>query len=158
MAKSKKGPQGPRMIDVSSKPPTLREAVARGEVKLKKETLQMIRDGLLPKGDVLATARVAGIMAAKETPRIVPLCHPLSLSEVAIDLRLKKDRVEIETRVVAFERTGVEMEAMAAVSAAALTIYDMCKGVDRTGMISRIRLVRKSGGRSGLFKRRGEKV
>lgn len=145
------------MIDVSSKSQAFRKAVARGEVRLKGETIRMIRDGLLPKGDVLATARVAGILAAKETPRLIPLCHPLSLSNVTVELSLKKDRVEIEATVAALERTGVEMEALTAVSISALTVYDMCKGVDRSGMISRLRLVFKSGGRSGTFRRRGER-
>jgi len=147
-----------RMVDVSAKDVTRREAVARGEVAMRSETLARISAGALPKGDVLAVARLAGIMAAKRTADLIPLCHPLPLSHV--DVELTPDgagaRVRIEARVAVEARTGVEMEALTAVAVAGLTLYDMCKAVDREMTIGAIRLVRKSGGRSGTFVRRGE--
>jgi cyclic pyranopterin monophosphate synthase len=147
-----------RMVDVSAKAVTRREAVARGEVAMRAETLALIAAGALPKGDVLGVARLAGIMAAKRTADLVPLCHPLPLSHV--DVRLAPDRarsrIVIESRVTVDARTGVEMEALTAVAVAALTLYDMCKAVDREMTIDAIRLVRKSGGRSGTFVRRDE--
>ena len=147
-----------RMVDVSAKTVTRREAVARGEVVMRAETLALIAAGALPKGDVLGVARLAGIMAAKRTADLVPLCHPLPLSHV--DVRLTPDRarsrIVIESRVTVDARTGVEMEALTAVAVAGLTLYDMCKAVDREMTIGAIRLVRKSGGRSGAFVRRDE--
>jgi cyclic pyranopterin monophosphate synthase len=147
-----------RMVDVSAKAVTRREAVARGEVAMRAETLALIAAGALPKGDVLGVARLAGIMAAKRTADLVPLCHPLPLSHV--DVRLTPDRarscIVIESRVTVDARTGVEMEALTAVAVAGLTLYDMCKAVDREMTIGAIRLVRKSGGRSGTFVRRDE--
>ena len=147
------------MVDVSAKAETVREAVARGEVVMQPETLALITAGALPKGDVLAVARLAGIMAAKRTADLVPLCHPLPLSHV--DVQLEPDqgtaRVTIESRVRVLARTGVEMEALTAVAVAALTLYDMCKAVDREMTIGSIRLVRKQGGRSGTFVRAGER-
>jgi cyclic pyranopterin monophosphate synthase len=147
-----------RMVDVSAKAVTRREAVARGEVEMRAETLALIAAGALPKGDVLGVARLAGIMAAKRTADLVPLCHPLPLSHV--DVRLTPDRarsrIVIESRVTVDARTGVEMEALTAVAVAGLTLYDMCKAVDREMTIGAIRLVRKSGGRSGTFVRRDE--
>jgi len=147
-----------RMVDVSAKTVTRREAVARGEVVMRAETLALIAAGALPKGDVLGVARLAGIMAAKRTADLVPLCHPLPLSHV--DVRLTADRTRsrilIESRVTVDARTGVEMEALTAVAVAGLTLYDMCKAVDREMTIGAIRLVRKSGGRSGAFVRRDE--
>ena len=147
-----------RMVDVSAKAVTRREAVARGEVTMRPETLARIAAGTLPKGDVLAVARLAGIMAAKRTADLVPLCHPLPLSHVDVDLTpdTAAGRVRIEGRVAVEARTGVEMEALTAVAVAGLTLYDMCKAVDREMTIGAIRLVRKSGGRSGTFVRRGE--
>ena len=144
-----------RMVDVSGKQPTLREAAARGSVRMKKETLALITDGKIAKGDVLATARIAGIMAAKKTPEIIPLCHPLAIASVAIDFELdrKESRIVILSRVSVTGQTGVEMEALTAVAAAALTVYDMCKAVDREMVISDILLVEKKGGRSGHFRR-----
>ena len=143
------------MVDVSAKAVTRREAVARGEVAMRAETLALIAAGALPKGDVLGVARLAGIMAAKRTADLVPLCHPLPLSHV--DVRLSPDkaraRVRIESRVAVDARTGVEMEVLTAVAVAALTLYDMCKAVDREMTIGSIRLVRKTGGRSGTFVR-----
>ena len=142
------------MVDVSGKVETAREATARGRVVLRPETLALIVEGRVPKGDVLAVARVAGIMAAKRTPDLIPLCHPLELSGVEVELRpdAAASAIEIEATVRTTGRTGVEMEALTAVSAAALTVYDMCKAVERTIRIEAIRLVAKSGGRSGDFR------
>jgi cyclic pyranopterin phosphate synthase len=139
------------MVDVGQKDETRREAVARGAVLMRPETLRMIIAGGLPKGDVLAVARVAGIMAAKRAPDLIPLCHPLLLTHVAVELQPDPagGGVLIEATVRTTGKTGVEMEALTAVSAAALTIYDMCKAVDRGMRISDIRLAQKRGGRSG---------
>ncbi len=138
-----------RMVDVSGKAVTLREAVARGRVTMKKETTEMVRQGKLPKGDVLSAAKVAGIMAAKEAHRLIPLCHPLPIEDVSLDLKVEDTAVEITATVKGTARTGFEMEALTAVAVAALTIYDMCKGVDATLRLQDIRLVKKSGGKSG---------
>jgi len=147
-----------RMVDVGGKEDTRREAVARGEVAMRPETLDLILGGKVPKGEVFGVARVAGIMAAKKTSALIPLCHPLMLT--GVDVRFRPDRarsrVEIEARVRTTGQTGVEMEALTAVSVAALTIYDMCKAVDREITIGAIRLVHKSGGKSGTFDREGE--
>lgn len=144
-----------RMVEVAEKPETLREAVAQGALRVKPETLRLISAGELPKGDVLAVARIAGIMAAKETPRLIPLCHPVRVSGVEIDFILneEKSRVEIKARVKAVDRTGVEMEAMTAVAGSALALYDMVKAVEREASIEEICLVYKSGGKSGVFER-----
>ena len=140
-----------RMVDVGAKDETHREAVARGAVSMRPETLRLIVAGGLPKGDVLAVARVAGIMAAKRAPDLIPLCHPLLLTHVAVELLPDEaaSAVRIEVMVRTTGKTGVEMEALTAVSAAALTIYDMCKAVDRGMRIGDIRLAHKRGGRSG---------
>ena len=142
-----------RMVDVTAKDVTMREATARGRVVLRPETLALIVEGRVPKGDVLAVARVAGIMAAKRTPDLIPLCHPLPLS--GVELELTPDHatssIEISATVRTTGRTGVEMEALTAVSVAALTVYDMCKAAERTIRIEAIRLVAKSGGKSGDF-------
>jgi len=140
-----------RMVDVGAKPDTAREAVAAGEVLVSPSTLELIRVGAVAKGDVLAVARVAGIMAAKRTPDLIPLCHPLALTAAEVDLQLDEERnaVLIEARVRCTGATGVEMEALTAVSVAALTVYDMCKAVERGIRIGNIRLLRKRGGRSG---------
>ncbi|MGQ9550023.1 MAG: cyclic pyranopterin monophosphate synthase MoaC [Roseiflexus sp.] len=142
-----------RMIDVGAKDETLREAVARGEVRMRPETLRRLAAGDMPKGDVLATARIAGIMAAKRTPDLLPLCHPLLLTHVAVDALIDAttSTVQIEATVRTIGKTGVEMEALTAVSVTALAVYDMCKAIDREMQIGAIRLVRKSGGRSGDF-------
>ncbi len=142
-----------QMVDVGEKNVTRREAVARGIVLMRPETLQLIMAGGLPKGDVLAVARIAGIMAAKRAPDLIPLCHPLLLTHVAVELQPAADgaAVLIEATVRTIGKTGVEMEALTAVSAAALTIYDMCKAVDRSMRISDIRLAQKRGGRSGVL-------
>ena len=140
-----------RMVDVSLKALTEREAVAKGLVVMKTETLSMIKDGKMPKGDVLATAQVAGIMAAKQTSLIIPMCHPLMLDEVRVEFSLSQQSVEITATVKCTGKTGVEMEALTAVTASALTIYDMCKMVERGITIENIRLVKKSGGKSGTI-------
>jgi cyclic pyranopterin phosphate synthase len=147
------------MVDVSAKQVTVREAVARGEVAMRPGTLAAIAAGELPKGDVLAVARLAGIMAAKRTADLVPLCHPLPLSHVDVELTPDPGgaRVRIEGRVRVEARTGVEMEALTAVAVAGLTLYDMCKAIDRDMSIGAIRLVAKRGGRSGDYRRAGER-
>ena len=142
------------MIDVGEKKVTKREAVARGEILLSLETIELIRQGRIPKGDVLECARIAAVLAVKRTPELIPMCHPLRITHSKIDFDLGKSEIEIEAKVVAVDRTGVEMEALTAVTVAALTIYDMCKGVDKTMQISYIRLIKKSGGRSGDFLRK----
>ena len=141
------------MVDISSKDATNRVAVARGSVVMEPETLAMIVEGRARKGDVLAVARLAGIMGAKRTPDLVPLCHPIALSAVSIDfdLDMAGSRVNIEAKVTTTGRTGVEMEALTAVSVTALTIYDMVKSVDRNMRISDTKLVFKDGGKSGRF-------
>jgi cyclic pyranopterin phosphate synthase len=142
------------MIDVGRKRTTLRKAKARGFIRLLPGTVARIREGRIPKGDVLTVARLAGIMAAKRASDIVPLCHPLLLNAVEMDVTVVRGGVEIVASVAAHERTGVEMEALAAVSAAALTVYDMCKSIDRAAVITDIYLLKKSGGKSGRFIRR----
>ena len=141
------------MVDVSAKAETVRVAVARGTVRMLPATLALIRERGLKKGDVLSVAQLAGIMAAKRTPDLMPLCHPLALSSVGVDLSLDPEAcaVHIEAICKLTGRTGVEMEALTAVSVAALTVYDMCKAVDKGMRITDIRLVRKSGGKSGLY-------
>ncbi|TMA33441.1 MAG: cyclic pyranopterin monophosphate synthase MoaC [Deltaproteobacteria bacterium] len=148
-----------RMVDVSDKPVTVREAVARGEVTMQPATLARVAAGTLPKGDVLAVARLAGIMAAKRTAELIPLCHPLPLShvDVALAVDTARARITIEGRARVEGRTGVEMEALTAVAVAGLALYDMCKAVDRGMTLGQVRLVRKSGGRSGTFIRPGER-
>jgi cyclic pyranopterin monophosphate synthase len=140
-----------RMVDVSAKAETVREATAKGRVVMQAATRALIGDGKAAKGDVLAVARVAGIMAAKRTAELIPLCHPLALSSVVVDLILEDEAVEITSTVRTTGRTGVEMEALTAVSVAALTVYDMVKAVDRSMRIEEVRVVRKSGGKSGDF-------
>lgn len=143
------------MVDVGAKAETSREAIATGRVRMRAETLALLRAGDLPKGDVLGTARVAGIMAAKRTSELVPLCHPLLLTKVAVTFRFDEDdpAVEITATVRCQGQTGVEMEALTAVSVAALTIYDMAKAVERGMVISDIRLLEKRGGKSGEWRR-----
>jgi cyclic pyranopterin monophosphate synthase len=143
------------MVEVGEKTPTRRIAVARGEVRMQETTLARILDRKVEKGDVFAIARIAGIMAAKKTPELIPLCHPLLLTSVALEFfpHPGEGRVEIEARVKLTGTTGVEMEALTAVSVAALTIYDMCKAVDKGMVIGAIRLEEKQGGKSGLYRR-----
>jgi cyclic pyranopterin phosphate synthase len=143
-----------RMVDVGQKPVTARMARASGRVQMQPDTLAQIRQGQMAKGDVLAVARLAGIMAAKQTGTLIPLCHPLGLDAVNVDFHFPDDKsVQVEAVVRVTARTGVEMEALTAVSVAALTIYDMCKAVDRGMTIQQIQLEEKSGGRSGHFER-----
>ncbi len=142
-----------RMVDVSEKAETERIATAKGRIVMQPATLALIREGGVKKGDVLSVARLAGIMGAKKTPDLIPLCHPLALSSVKVDLALDEahNAVEITATCKLVGRTGVEMEALTAVSVAALTVYDMCKAVDRAMTITDIRLTHKSGGKSGTF-------
>ena len=142
-----------RMVDVGDKAVTSREALARGEITMSKTALTLIRRGQVKKGDPLQTARLAGIMAAKQTASLIPLCHPLALSHVGVELIPIRHGYRIEARVRTEGRTGVEMEALTAVSVAALTIYDMVKAVDKDMVIGDICLVEKSGGRSGHYRR-----
>jgi cyclic pyranopterin phosphate synthase len=144
------------MVDVSEKEITSRIATARGTIHMRPETLTLILEDKIEKGDVFAVARVAGIMAAKKTSELIPMCHPLSITSVEIDLTTKQNpaRVDIEATVRVSGKTGVEMEALTAASVAALTIYDMCKAVDREMTIGEIRLFKKSGGKSGTFIRK----
>lgn len=133
-----------RMVDVSAKPPLVRVASASGHIALQRATLSLLRAGQMPKGDVLAVARVAGIQAAKETSRLIPLCHPLPLSAVEVTFTFRRNGIVITAMVKTTAPTGVEMEALTAVSVAALTLYDMCKAVDKTMLIGDIRLVQKT--------------
>ena len=143
-----------RMVDTSAKPETLREARASGLVRMAPATAALIRDKALAKGDVLEVARLAGIMAAKRTGELIPLCHPLPITSATLDFAFTgDDTLRIEATVRVFGRTGVEMEALTAVSVAALTVYDMCKAVDRVMTVERVRLEEKSGGRSGTCRR-----
>ncbi len=142
-----------KMVDITAKPDTERVAQAKGLVAMKPSTLQLIGEGGIAKGDVLAVARVAGIMAAKNTPQLVPMCHPLLLTDITIDFQLDREKstIQITATAKATGKTGVEMEALTAVVGSALTIYDMCKAVDRGIRIQDVRLVRKSGGKSGTI-------
>ncbi len=140
-----------QMVDVSGKAATLREATAQGELQLSSEVARLIRDRKAPKGDVFAVARIAGIQAAKETSRWIPLCHPLAIQNVEMEMTLDANTVRITATVKAIDRTGAEMEALCAVSAACLTVYDMCKAVDKGMIIGPIRLCKKTGGKSGTW-------
>jgi cyclic pyranopterin monophosphate synthase len=149
-----------KMVDVSNKNETVREAVVRGSISMKPATFKTILSGKVSKGDVFAVARVAGIMAAKRTGDIIPMCHPLNLSHVEVNFSPveKESRIDIEARVRIKAQTGVEMEGFVAVSTAALTIYDMCKAIDRGMVISNIHLVKKSGGKSGTYQVRSSEL
>jgi cyclic pyranopterin phosphate synthase len=142
-----------RMVDVTAKDSTHRRAVARCRVNMQPETSSAIASGAISKGDVLAVARVAGIQAAKQTAYLLPLCHPLLVGSVYVNFRIEDSYVEIETQVDTVDRTGVEMEAMTACSVAALTIYDMCKSIDRSMTVDSLALWEKTGGRSGMWRR-----
>ncbi len=142
-----------RMVDVSDKPATAREALAAGRVIISSRVVELLRGEGVPKGDALAVARLAGIMGAKRTPDLVPLCHPLAIAAVTVDLRVTEESVEIEAKVRTTDRTGVEMEALTAVVVAALALVDMVKAVDKHAVISDVRMLRKSGGRSGTWTR-----
>jgi len=145
-----------RMVDVTEKRPTLRVAVAQGIVSMNPDTFEKIMNQTVQKGNVLETARIAGIMAAKKTSELIPMCHPLKITHIAVDFfpDTAKNKIRIEAAVRIIDQTGVEMEAMTAVSVAGLTIYDMCKSYDREMMISDICLIEKSGGKSGVFRRK----
>ena len=142
----------PRMVDITEKPDTQREAVARGMVRMKPSTFDRLKKGAMPKGNVLAVAQLAGIMAAKQTPNLIPLCHPILIGDIKVEFSMDEGNsaVEITATVKSTGKTGVEMEALTATAVTALTIYDMCKAVDRGMRIENIRLVRKSGGKSGV--------
>ncbi|MGH6934553.1 MAG: cyclic pyranopterin monophosphate synthase MoaC [Dongiaceae bacterium] len=144
------------MVDVGAKPVSERKAVAKGSVLMQPETIALIGAGDVKKGDVLSIARLAGIMGAKRTPDLIPLCHPLNLSSVAVELSIdrKRNAIDIAATCKVTGQTGVEMEAMTAVAVAALTVYDMCKSVDRGMTITEVRLVHKSGGKSGAYESR----
>lgn len=141
------------MVEVAEKPETLRQAEARGEVKVSAEVMRLITENRLPKGDVLTAARLAGIQAAKKTSELIPLCHPLRITSVEVEVNPRPGRnlVEVKSSVRAVDRTGVEMEALTAVAVACLTVYDMCKAFDKRMIIGEIHLVSKSGGKSGNF-------
>ncbi len=141
-----------RMVDVGGKPVSERRATARGLLRVSTATLDLVRDGRTPKGDVLAAARIAGIMGAKRTSELIPLCHPLALTHASVELTLEDDGIAIEATVATAERTGVEMEALTAVAVAGLTLYDMLKSAERGARLTDVRLVGKSGGRSGDFR------
>jgi len=145
---------GVKIIDISKKPVTLREALAQAHIRLKPQTLKLIRDKKIPKGDILTLAQCAGILAAKKVDELIPLCHPLPLENVDISFKLEKDGIIILARCKTRAKTGVEMEAMVACSLAALTIYDMCKSIDRGAVIEEIKLMEKRGGKSGHYKRK----
>ncbi|MCR3760464.1 cyclic pyranopterin monophosphate synthase MoaC [Clostridium felsineum] len=140
-----------RMVNVSEKKDTVRTAVAKGKIRLKKETIKLIKDNGIKKGDVLAVAQVAGIMGAKKTADLIPMCHNIIITGSDINFKIFDNYIEIEAEVSTVGKTGIEMEALSAVSAAALTIYDMCKAVDKEMIIDNITLVKKTGGRSGDF-------
>jgi cyclic pyranopterin phosphate synthase len=143
-----------KMVDVVEKPATLREAVARGSIAMSREARRVVRSGAVKKGDPLQAARIAGIMAAKQTAGLIPLCHPLPLAHVHVELTPTSRGYDIESRVRTTAQTGVEMEALTAVAVAALTVYDMVKAVDKTMVIGDIRVMLKSGGRSGTYVRK----
>ena len=141
------------MVDVTGRDVTVREAVASGNVKLSSEVVALLRDGTTPKGDVLSTARIAGIMAAKKTSELIPLCHPIAINKISVELSITDTGVDISSQVITSDRTGVEMEALTAVSIAALTIIDMVKALDPGASIVNVRVEEKDGGRNGHWKR-----
>lgn len=145
-----------KMVDVSLKDDTTREAVAVGSIYMKRETIERVREGTIKKGDVLSVAQVGGIMGSKNTPHIIPMCHPIMISgcDINFSLDFENSKIDIKAVTKTVGKTGVEMEALTAVSVAALTIYDMCKAIDREMIISNIMLVKKSGGKSGVFERK----
>lgn len=145
-----------RMVDVSGKDETMREAVACGSIYMKRETLDKIKEGTIKKGDVLSVAQVGGIMGAKSTPHIIPMCHPIMITgcDISFNLDFDNNKIDITATTKTVGQTGIEIEALTAVSIAALTIYDMCKAIDREMVISDIMLLKKSGGKSGLFERK----
>lgn len=147
-----------RMVDVGAKAETERTAIARCTVRMQSETLALIQSGGVPKGDVLGVARVAGIMAAKKTGELIPLCHPLPITSARVDFSFGEGEIQVEAQVSTVGKTGVEMEAMTAASVAALTIYDMAKAADKGMTVEGLRLVLKTGGKSGVYRRPGEEI
>jgi cyclic pyranopterin phosphate synthase len=147
-----------RMVSVTDKEDTLRVAVARGVITMGEETIRLVAEGGFKKGDVLGVAQIAGILGAKKTSDLIPMCHPLMLTSVDLAFEIDGNRILMESRVALTGKTGVEMEALTAVSIAGLTIYDMCKAVDKDMVMGEIRLVYKSGGKSGTYRRRGENI
>jgi len=145
-----------KMVDVSAKKPTLREAKASATIFASPDLIRQIKKKALPKGDVLTVAKVAGIQAAKRTHELIPMCHPLQIKHIEIGISLKENSIEVISTVKAFDRTGVEMEALTAVAVAALTIYDMCKSFEKGIVISDVMLLEKKGGKSGMWKRMGQ--
>ena len=145
-----------RMVDVTEKTPTVRAATAKGFVRCAASTVELLRDGSVPKGDVLAVSRIAGIQAAKRTPELLPLAHVIGVHGAVVDLAIEDEGVSIEATVRTADRTGVEMEALTAVSVAALSVIDMIKGVDKSASIENLRITAKEGGRSGSWRRQGE--
>lgn len=145
-----------KMVDVSEKEDTVRESIAVASIHMKKETLERIKEGGIKKGDVLSVAQVGGIMGAKNTSQIIPMCHPINISgcDISFELDFEKNKIDIKAKAKTVGKTGIEMEALTAVSTAALTIYDMCKAIDREMIISGVMLIEKSGGKSGLFQRK----
>lgn len=139
------------MVEVGDKEDTKRVAIALGRIRMKKETIKMIKEGLIKKGDVLSVAQIGGIMGAKKTSELIPMCHNIFLTGADIKFNILEDKIEIKSEVKTFGKTGVEMEALTAVSIATLTIYDMCKGVDKAMVIEDIKLIKKSGGKSGEY-------
>ncbi len=146
----------PRMVEVTDKDDTKRIAIARGTIRMSEHTIKIIREGQMKKGDVLSVAQVGGILGVKKTSDLIPMCHNIFISGADMKFKIKDDRILIEAEVTTVGKTGIEMEALTAVSTAALTIYDMCKSVDKDMIIENIRLVKKDGGRSGLYIREGE--
>jgi cyclic pyranopterin phosphate synthase len=146
-----------KMVDVSDKVDTEREATATGSIYMKRETLERVKEGSIKKGDVLSVAQVGGIMGAKSTPHIIPMCHPIMISgcDISFNLDFEKCKIDIKAVSKTVGKTGVEMEALTAVSVAALTIYDMCKAIDKEMIISDVMLIKKTGGKSGVFERKG---
>lgn len=144
-----------KMVDVSEKLDTTREAIAIGAISMKRETLERIKQGTISKGDVLSVAQVGGIMGAKSTPNIIPMCHPIMISgcDISFHIDFENNKIDITATTKTVGKTGIEMEALTAVSVAALTIYDMCKAIDREMIISNVMLLKKSGGKSGIFER-----
>lgn len=142
------------MIDISVKRITAREAIAEGYIFLKSQVIKLIREKKIPKGDVLETAKIAGILAAKKTPEIIPLCHPIPIESIKVDFAISDKQITITSAIKGQAKTGFEMEALTAVTAAALTIYDMCKPLDKDILISEIKLLKKSGGKSGTYVRK----
>ena len=146
-----------KMVDVSEKSDTVREATAVGSISMKRETIDRIKEGSISKGDVLAVAQVGGIMGSKSTPQIIPMCHPIMISGCDISFKIddENNKIDITATTKTVGKTGIEMEALTAVSVAALTIYDMCKAIDKEMLINNIMLIKKTGGKSGLFERKG---